>query len=303
MTTRRLVTSTLLAVALAGGFVRGSDGPKPASTPGPGEPTLSEVRRLTERFRDVKVALAEGYIRDPFDMCETAEMMGRPAALGAMGIHFFRPDLLGITKPPSPRVSGTGTHTDFRQPSILIYEPKADGSLELVAVENLVFASSTFSLLRLNGLAIDCPLDARRGKKTSAFGLGQGLARPKQGLGRYAAPIGALASDQLSLDNRQRQAAVAKAYRDRLCSHATAETNHVEFPGHAYLRDTLPPSASGTTIDAIQITAPECEDARAGARRLYDLRINFGLRLSNVGRKTLPVQMIGSTAPIRDESV
>ena len=142
MTTRRLVTSTLLAVALAGGFVRGSDGPKPAATPGPGEPTLSEVRRLTERFRDVDVALAEGYIRDPFDMCETAEMMGRPAALGAMGIHFFRPDLLGITKPPSPRVSGTGTHTDFRQPSILIYEPKANGSLELVAVENLVFADA-----------------------------------------------------------------------------------------------------------------------------------------------------------------
>jgi hypothetical protein len=142
MTTRRLVTSTLLAVSLAGGFVRGSDGPKPASTPGPGEPTLSEVRHLTERFRDVNVALAEGYIRDPFDMCETAEMMGRPAALGAMGIHFFRPDLLGITKPPSPRVSGTGTHTDFRQPSILIYEPKANRSLELVAVENLVFADA-----------------------------------------------------------------------------------------------------------------------------------------------------------------
>ena len=116
--------------------------PKAVSTPGPGEPTLTEVRRLTERFRDVNVALAEGYIRDPFDMCETAEMMGRPAALGAMGIHFFRPDLLGITRPPSPRVSGTGTHTDFRQPSILIYEPKADGSLELVAVENLVFADA-----------------------------------------------------------------------------------------------------------------------------------------------------------------
>ena len=86
--------------------------------------------------------MAEGYIRDPFDVCETAEMMGRPPALGAMGIHFFRPDLLGITKPPSPRVSGTGTHTDFRQPSILIYEPKADRSLELVAVENLVFADA-----------------------------------------------------------------------------------------------------------------------------------------------------------------
>ena len=106
------------------------------------EPTLSEVRQLTERFRDVKVALAEGYIRDPSNMCETAEMMGRPATLGAMGIHYFRPDLLGITAPPSPRVNGNGTHTDFRKPSILIYEPEADGSLELVAVENLVFADA-----------------------------------------------------------------------------------------------------------------------------------------------------------------
>jgi hypothetical protein len=142
MNTRRLLTSTLLAVGLAGGFVHASNAPNPASAPGAGEPTLAEVRRATERFRDVKVALAEGYIRDPLDMCETAEMMGRPAALGAMGLHFFRPDLLGITRPPSPRVSGTGTHTDFRQPSILIYEPQADGSLELVAVENLVFADA-----------------------------------------------------------------------------------------------------------------------------------------------------------------
>jgi hypothetical protein len=110
--------------------------------PGPGEPTLAEVRKLTERFRDVNIALAEGYLRDPMNMCETAEMMGQPAARGAMGIHFFRPDLLGITAPPNPRVDGVGTHTDFRNPSILIYEPQADGSLELVAVENLVFQKS-----------------------------------------------------------------------------------------------------------------------------------------------------------------
>jgi hypothetical protein len=114
----------------------------PDPKPAPGEPTLAELRRATERFRDVNVALAEGYIRDPFDMCDTAEMMGRPASLGAMGVHYFRPDLLGITAPPSPRVNGTGTHTDFQRPSILIYEPQADGSLELVAVENLVFADA-----------------------------------------------------------------------------------------------------------------------------------------------------------------
>jgi hypothetical protein len=111
-------------------------------SPGPGEPTLAEVRAATEKYQDVKVALAEGFIRDPSNMCETADMMGRPAADGAMGVHYFRPDLLGITAPPNPRVNGNGTYTDFRAPAILIYEPQADGSMQLVAVENLVFQAS-----------------------------------------------------------------------------------------------------------------------------------------------------------------
>ncbi len=103
------------------------------------EPDLATIRAATQRFQNVDVALAEGYVRDPTNMCDTADMMGRPAEYGAMGIHFFRPDLLGITAPPNPRVNGTGTHTDWNRPSILIYEPQADGSLQLVAVENLVF--------------------------------------------------------------------------------------------------------------------------------------------------------------------
>ena len=118
----------------------------PISSPGTSipaaEPSLDEVRAATARFQDVRVALAEGYVRDPGNLCDTAEMMGQPAKLGAMGIHFFRPDLLGISAPPNPRVDGNGTHTDFRKPSILIYEPQADGSLKLVAVENLVFQKS-----------------------------------------------------------------------------------------------------------------------------------------------------------------
>ena len=137
----RLMTSTSLGIAVAAAFAAGMATATPAPD-GSGEPTLAEVRQATERFQDVNAALAEGYIRDPFNMCETAEMMGRPAADGAMGIHFFRPDLLGITAPPSPRVDGNGSHTDFRRPSILIYEPQADGSLQLVAVENLVFAAA-----------------------------------------------------------------------------------------------------------------------------------------------------------------
>ena len=107
-----------------------------------GESDLALVRVATDRFRDVNVALSEGYVRDPMNLCDTAEMMGRPAELGVMGIHYFRPDLLGITGPPNPRVNGTGTHTDFTRPSILIYEPQADGSLQLVAVENLVFIAA-----------------------------------------------------------------------------------------------------------------------------------------------------------------
>ncbi len=121
-------TALTLAIAHPGAWAAAS----------PGEPTLEEVRAATERFRDVKVALAEGYVRDPMDICETAPMMGRPAADGAMGIHFVRPDLLGL-KTEKPRVNGDGIHTDFRKPSILIYEPQPDGALKLVAVENLVF--------------------------------------------------------------------------------------------------------------------------------------------------------------------
>lgn len=136
---RTFIGSTVMAFALAGTLAAQNASPQ---QPGPGEPTLAEVRQLTQKYTDVAVALKDGYIRDPFNMCETAEMMGQPASRGAMGVHYFRPDLLGVTESPNPRVNGTGTHTDFRTPAILIYEPQADGALQLVAVENLVFAKA-----------------------------------------------------------------------------------------------------------------------------------------------------------------
>ena len=105
---------------------------------GDGERVLADIRRATERYRDIEVALAEGYITDPAKTCETAEKISYPKELGAMGVHYFRPDLLGITA-TSPRIDGAGLHVDYMRPSILIYEPQADGSMELVAIENLVF--------------------------------------------------------------------------------------------------------------------------------------------------------------------
>lgn len=103
------------------------------------EPTLDEVKAATQKYQDVNVALADGYIADPSGMCITAALEGRPAGEGAMGIHYVRPDLLGLSMQEGARVDGTSTYTDYRQPAILIYEPEADGSLQLVGVENLVF--------------------------------------------------------------------------------------------------------------------------------------------------------------------
>jgi hypothetical protein len=99
---------------------------------------VEAVRLATLRFADVNVALAEGFIPDPSGHCVSAEAEGLPAELGSMGIHYLNPALLGITA-TEPRVDGNGLHTDFLKPSILLYEPQADGSLVLVGVENLVF--------------------------------------------------------------------------------------------------------------------------------------------------------------------
>jgi hypothetical protein len=110
----------------------------PAAAVAEGDATMMALREATERFEDVNAALAEGYIPDPTGMCITAAMEGQPAEYGSMGIHYFRPDLLGITA-TEPRVAGTGTHTDMSSPGVLIYEPQADGTLRLVAIEGLVF--------------------------------------------------------------------------------------------------------------------------------------------------------------------
>lgn len=131
-TTTRLAVTTAITVAFAGvALVR-------AAQPDPEAAFIEEVRKATERFANVEVALAAGYVPDPSGMCVSAAAEGMPAEWGDMGIHYLRPDLLGITG-TEPRVSGNGQHTDFLDPAILLYEPQADGSLVLVGVENLVF--------------------------------------------------------------------------------------------------------------------------------------------------------------------
>ncbi len=99
---------------------------------------IEAIRSATAKYADPEVALGEGYVRDPANLCSLPAEEGLPVQLGAMGIHFFRPDLLQITA-MAPRVAGIGTHTDFSQPAVLIYFPDEAGALKLGAVENLVF--------------------------------------------------------------------------------------------------------------------------------------------------------------------
>lgn len=119
---------------------------------------LNQLRDVVSKYKDVNVALADGYIT-PDNHCVSAAGEGLPPELGAMGIHYIHPALLEITG-TDPRVNGNSTHTDWMRPSVLIYEPQADGSLELVAVENLVFeaawnASGKTEELVLNGRGWD----------------------------------------------------------------------------------------------------------------------------------------------------
>ena len=123
---------------------------------------LDQLRISLDRYRDVNVALADGYF-SPDNHCVSAAGEGLPPELGAMGIHFIHPELLQITA-TEPRVDGTGTHTDWSRPAILIYEPQADGSLELVGLENLVFeaawlAAGNAAAPVLNGRSWDHMID------------------------------------------------------------------------------------------------------------------------------------------------
>lgn len=112
----------------------------PLAAQGP-VPSLEEIRRATEKYKDLTAALRDGYIHDPTLMCVDAAMVGLPDSLGAMGLHLFQPRLVGIhlPQPVGKRLTGDDAELNWLTPEVLVYEPEADNSLQLVAVEYLVF--------------------------------------------------------------------------------------------------------------------------------------------------------------------
>ena len=96
-----------LALLLFAGQAMAADGP-----------LVEKVRKANDRFRDVKVAIAEGYSPIP---CASG-LTG-----GAMGIHYVNGDLLKSGK------------VDVEHPQAIMYEPQAGGKLDLIAVEYIAF--------------------------------------------------------------------------------------------------------------------------------------------------------------------
>jgi hypothetical protein len=97
-----------------------------AGTPAVVQQDLAVARQATARFHNVEVALAEGYVPTP----ECAAIPG----VGGMGVHYINPALMGLTIQDG-RVHGLDAQIDVTKPEMLVYEPQADGSLRLVAVE------------------------------------------------------------------------------------------------------------------------------------------------------------------------
>ena len=82
---------------------------------------IEEVRAATERFKELSVALAEGFV-------QATPCVSGPDT-GAMGVHFVLPS----------RISSGVLQAD--QPEALIYEPMSNGAMRLVGVEFIVLAS------------------------------------------------------------------------------------------------------------------------------------------------------------------
>lgn len=106
---RRLLTLGLL---LSSWVIAGAQGVQPTIE------QLSDLRQLLARYENVDAAIADGF--EQFGGCMANDQ-------GSQGIHFTNGDRIG-----DPSV-------DFMTPEVLMYEPRADGSLRLIGMELLVF--------------------------------------------------------------------------------------------------------------------------------------------------------------------
>jgi hypothetical protein len=109
-------TSVIGAIAVS--IIVGTAVVVAASGPQGSTGQLNVVREATDAFHNLDIAMAAGY--DSFYLCTDK------TGTGAMGQHYVKGDLVS-----DPAV-------DRLRPEVLVYEPRADGGYQLVAVEYVV---------------------------------------------------------------------------------------------------------------------------------------------------------------------
>jgi len=119
----RLALLSVLAIANGGGAL-GAEGTGSL---------VAGVRAANDRFKNVSVAMSEGY---------TPTSCASGADGGAMGIHYVNAKLISADA------------IDIRHPQAVMYEPMPDGKLALIAVEYITSkgpASLEGQLFNFNG--------------------------------------------------------------------------------------------------------------------------------------------------------
>jgi len=117
MLTKNSAVALLATVALVGAAgpaaagSGGKDGAKPAA---PSKPQLAKVRAATAKYKDVRKAIADGYVAT--SKCESSKS-------GAMGFHYMHPQ------------RATDGKVDVTKPDFLLYGPKRGGGVQLNGVE------------------------------------------------------------------------------------------------------------------------------------------------------------------------
>jgi hypothetical protein len=99
----------------------GTSAPDVSQSRSESAPLIDKVRAATARFKDINVAIAEGFV-------QATPCVSGPDT-GAMGVHFVLKSRIA---------AGT---LKAEEPEALIYEPQTDGAFRLVGVEFIVLAS------------------------------------------------------------------------------------------------------------------------------------------------------------------
>lgn len=101
------------------------------------------AKSATARFHDLDQAKAAGYTVEVADLAGIT-CIEDPEGTGAMGVHMLNPGELF-----------DGGAIDADEPEILVYEPRNNGTLKLVALEYLVFKSDAAGRPSLFGQEFD----------------------------------------------------------------------------------------------------------------------------------------------------